>query len=269
LLVLGLAGCNEQDLSASAAKSVAAPGMGQLAERAPAAPTVATADAVTEAPQHIAERQDWVLELPAPKLEAVWRAHVNSCTGPCQVLHAEASQAERGLPSAWLELRIPRDGLGGLVHRLETSGKVTNRSVSREDRTLQVVDVEARVQSLTDLRQRLRTLLAERPGKLGELLELERELTRVQGELDALRAQRAVLALETEKVTLSVRYQAPETVLRPGAWQPLAEAWQQTSTVLAQSLAGLLKTTVFAVPWLVLTGGVLWLVGRVSRRKQR
>ena len=48
-----------------------------------------------------------------------------------------------------------------------------------------IVDTEATLRAKRALRDRLQQLLATRPGSLADLLGVERELARVQGEIDS------------------------------------------------------------------------------------
>jgi hypothetical protein len=128
------------------------------------------------------------------------------------------------------------------------------------------VDVEARLKTLGDLRDRLRELLAKRAGSLKDILETERELARVQGELDAMAAQRKALANETEKILLHVDYRPEPSLGETGAMQPLLEAWRGAGRAFASSLAAALLFIVQALPWLVIVVPVLWGVWKGLRR---
>jgi hypothetical protein len=72
--------------------------------------------------------------------------------------------------------------------------------------TEQVVDLDARRKNLAAVRDRLRSLL-ERAANVGEMVAVERELARVQGDLDALDARlkhlRATTSLSEVTVTAS------------------------------------------------------------------
>src|SRR5690606_14391076 len=83
------------------------------------------------------------------------------------------------------------------------------KSVSRDDRTLQWADLQARKKNAEQLRDRLKAMVAAHPSeKLTDLLSLERELNRVQSTLDSMEAQSRVLARDTEKVRLTFQYRS-------------------------------------------------------------
>jgi hypothetical protein len=108
--------------------------------------------------------------------------------------------------SCTITLRVPAPRLEECLGELEKLGSVENRSYSSTDVTEQVVDLDARRKNLAAVRDRLRSLL-ERAANVGEMVAVERELARVQGDLDALDARlkhlRATTSLSEVTVTAS------------------------------------------------------------------
>jgi hypothetical protein len=99
-----------------------------------------------------------------------------------------------------------------------------------------------------------------------DILETERELARVQGELDAMAAQRKALANETEKILLHVDYRPEPSLGETGAMQPLMDAWRGAGRAFAESLAAALLFILQALPWLVIVVPVVWGVWKMLRR---
>lgn len=87
--------------------------------------------------------------------------------------------------SASFTLRVPEKSLGATLDSLATLGTVASRRVSAEDVTEQAIDLDARLQSLIATRDRLRKL-HETATSVTEVITVERELGRVQGEVDSL-----------------------------------------------------------------------------------
>lgn len=110
--------------------------------------------------------------------------------------------------SAMLVLRIPDNRLEPALDSLATFGDMKNRTVSAEDVTTTVIDVEARLANLVASRDRLRDLLG-RATSVADIVAVERELARVQGEIDSLEARRNYLrdaaALSRLQLSLSRR----------------------------------------------------------------
>lgn len=264
--VLVLTACGES------AQMAAAPGeaMRAVAPAAPPAMDQATETAPNPAdgqatPKYLAERQFWVFELPEKAIEARWQAHVALCRQDCEVLNASLNKSAHSPVGASLQLRVGRGSAAKLLGAM-SGPEVTERRVEREDKTLQVVDVEARLKNLGELRDRLRALLANRSGALKDILETERELARVQGELDSMAAQRKALANETEKILLFAEYRPEPSIGETGAMQPLAEAWRGAGRAFAESLAAALLFIVQVLPWLVIVVPAIWGTWKGLRR---
>jgi hypothetical protein len=217
------------------------------------------------APKYLAERQFWVFELPENEIEARWQAHVALCKADCEVLNAALNKSAHSPVSASLQIRVGRASADRLIAAM-SSPDISERRVEREDKTLQVVDVEARMKNLVELRDRLRALLVNRSGPLKDVLETERELARVQGELDSITAQRQTLANETEKILLFVEYRPKPSIAETGAFQPLAEAWRNAGRAFAESLSAALLFIVQIIPWLFIVLPLGWLAWKGVRR---
>lgn len=85
-------------------------------------------------------------------------------------------------------LRVPPGQLVPLMDSAAALGEVDSRTVSAEDVTEAVVDAEARLDALRASRGRLTELL-ERAASVQDVISVERELARVQGEIESLDAR--------------------------------------------------------------------------------
>lgn len=221
------------------------------------------------AQRHVELRHTLVIGVTADRLEAVWNARLQACQFPaCEVVSAEMDRQARDYSTAHIVLRIDPTQAAGLLDTLQGLGPVEQHEMSQTDRTNEVIDIQAQLDNQKALRDRLRALTASHAGKVSELLELERELARVQGEIDALTGKmRATLQL-TEKTTLDVTFRASTSFSR-STWAPVSKAWGEMGSVLASSLAVLLVFVSGGLPWAFALCVVIW-VGRVLlRRKAR
>jgi len=87
-------------------------------------------------------------------------------------------------------LRIPADRLSDTLGRLRQIGQVLEDTQGSQDVTDQIVDLSARLASARATEARLIELLRNRTGRLSDVLEVERELTRVRLEIERLDAER-------------------------------------------------------------------------------
>ena len=116
-----------------------------------------------------------------------------------QVARATVEERER----AEYFIRVPPDRLDALMDSVAALGDVESRSVGVEDVTERVIDAEARLNSLRASRDRLRQLL-ERAGTVQDVIAVERELARVQGEIESLEARLTALRGQVVLSELSV-----------------------------------------------------------------
>jgi hypothetical protein len=81
---------------------------------------------------------------------------------------------------------------------------VEEETRSNEEVSDQYVDLQARLKSARATEQRLIELLGTRTGKLQDVLEAERELARVRGEIESMQGQSAILVHRVNYATVQV-----------------------------------------------------------------
>lgn len=287
LLALPQAGCTEVSHSRAAPVPAAAPPQAEVSRQraeqtqSKAAPALlASADAAkapaataTDTPQrHIAVRQFLFIESDPDKLQATHQAAVARCQPPaCEMLESTyKGGTQYEVARATLKVRILPAQAAGYVAEATRDGEVVEQRTESEDKTDQVIDTDARLRNLNELRDRLRNLLKTSGAKLSEIIEIERELARVQGELESAQGQRKLLAAETERTTLILTWQGRRSLAESGTFATLKNAFTQSGRTLAESLAALVTFLVAILPWVLVLGAIvqglrLWWR---SRRKQ-
>jgi hypothetical protein len=104
-----------------------------------------------------------------------------------------------------LSLRVPAVQFDKTVQRLGTLGEVSDQNIRTQDVTSEIVDYEARLANLIALRERMKVLL-NRAEKIEDILVIEKEISRLQTEIDTYEGRRKVLrqqvALSEIRVTL-------------------------------------------------------------------
>ncbi len=197
------------------------------------------------------------LVVPADNVTKVMKVHEQKCVtaGPalCQVVTA-ASQKEGDSVNANLSIRATPVWLGTFRNGLEqdakgADGKVEAQGVTSEDLTRSITDSEARLRALKSLRTRIEALIASRPGKLSDLLEAERELARVQGEIDSFESNLSVMRARVTMSTMDLRYQSRQIAVGGGTFKPLVDAVTGFFGVMAGSLAALITFLAAILPF--------------------
>ncbi|MEO8155004.1 MAG: DUF4349 domain-containing protein [Rhizobacter sp.] len=226
-----------------------------------------------EAPlrRYLAVRHELLIQTEAEAVEAAWRQANDACAvAGCEVLGSTLMHDDQRRPAtAQLEARVPPDKLDAFLKQVSALGSVGQHSKTAEDKTDEVIDTEARLKNLAEFRDSLRRMLATPGAKLKDLIDVERELVRVQSELDSLASRRKALANQTDKVHVSLSFSARPSVLESGMWSPVSEAITGAGRMLAHSVAGLISFVVVALPWALMLTLVGWGLRVLWRRRRR
>ena len=160
------------------------------------------------------------------------------------IANSSVSGGRDQIRQATLELKIPGQRYDEAVGSLSTIGKVETVSSNAQDVGEEFVDVTARVNNAKRLEDRLLTLLANRTGKLDEVLRVERELARVREEIERYEGRLRYLTSRVSMSTLSITVHEPAPILgnNPGE-NPIAaalrRAWRNFIGLLAGTIASL------------------------------
>lgn len=283
-LTAAMAGCSQpaQDASYSeeAVSMEMAPPPAAAADAAAPASSAPTSSNATPPPAaiqtaSIAYVYRYGLELPVDRATVLMSQHEQACVaaGPavCQVIGSESSRYGRDQLTAQLEIRATPAFLTGFRGRLAgdaeaAGGRVAMAATDSEDLTRELVDTEARVRALTTLRDRLQQLLASRSGPLEQLLATERELARVQGELDASQSMLEVMRTRVATSRLIITYRAQGQLAPDSAFRPVSEALDSALTVFMSMVGALILFLAGALPLLIVIAPLAWLGLRWRRR---
>lgn len=214
------------------------------------------------------------LELPPEAVVPLFERHRQACeaAGParCQLLAASTEQVDETATRATLTLRATPDWLSAFRRRLAgdakaNDGRIAQSSVTSEDLGRSIIDTEAYLRAGATLRDRLQNLLATRTGKIGELLEIERELARVQGELDAARARLEDMRTRVAMSKMTIAY-APDELLLAGTRAGQVNYGADFVDTINASFLALVQLVAALLPWLLLAAPLVWLFRKYRRR---
>jgi hypothetical protein len=138
-------------------------------------------------------------------------------TGADGVVFSEQSTTDPRHPrygQATLTLRVPPSAFGPTLDGLSRLGKELERQRSAEDVTTQVTDVDSRVRSQQRSVDRVRVLLGQ-AKTIGEVVQVEAELSRREADLESLEAQLAKLKEVTDLATIEVTLVSPDRAVTP------------------------------------------------------
>ena len=87
------------------------------------------------------------------------------------------------------KLRVPTARFDEFVAAAKGLGELQSAGTTSKDVSEEYYDVDARIRNKTKEEERLLKLLEERPGKLEDVIAIERELSRVRGELERMQGR--------------------------------------------------------------------------------
>ncbi len=216
------------------------------------------------------------LEIPSERLTAVMDRHVQACqnAGPrlCQLVNSNRS----GDPQSYMEGFVSLRGEPGWLNTFKAGvaqeadaagGRIISENTTSEDLTRQIVDTEARLRAQTALRDRLQDLLRSRPGRLADLLEVERELARVQGEIDAVQSALAVMRTRVSMSELTLSYRSAPRPVGSDTFEPLRQAFANFLGIIVGGFAAIIVIIAGLIPFAVVLVPLGWLLLRWRRNR--
>jgi hypothetical protein len=102
-------------------------------------------------------------------------------------------------------VKILPQNLDAFLLKLRDLGEVQNQSVSTDDVTKDYYDTQARLDNSRRMEVQLQDLLKRTNGKVSELLQVERELGRVRGEIEQMQGQLKLYDFEVQYATVTMQ----------------------------------------------------------------
>ncbi|UGV40697.1 DUF4349 domain-containing protein [Methanococcoides orientis] len=149
--------------------------------------------------------------------------------------------------SGYITIRVPTAEHDTVLDRIEALGKVTSKSTSGVDVTEEYIDVEARLSNMEKQEQRLQEIL-EMATTVEEVLEVEKELGRVRGEIESLTGRLNYLNDRIDFSTISVSVSEPRNITH--SWG-LRDALSDSVRGFIASVNGIIIFIGIALPILI------------------
>lgn len=134
-----------------------------------------------------------------------------------------------GTPSVTMKLRVPSDKLDEVLGDVEGMGKVISKTLSSEDVTERYVDIQARLNTKKELRDRLKKLL-DKAVDVKDVLAIEKEFNRIQSDIDSMEARLKSMKGKVDYASLAVTLQVkkPEPIVVEEIPGPIGYLWNGT-----------------------------------------
>ncbi|MEL4305852.1 DUF4349 domain-containing protein [Methanococcoides sp. LMO-2] len=167
--------------------------------------------------------------------------------------------------AGYITIRIPAADHDIVINDIEALGKVTSKSTSGVDVTEEYIDVEARLSNLEKQEQRLQEIL-DMATTVEEVLEVEKELGRVRGEIESLMGRLNYLNDRIDFSTITVSVSEPRNITH--SWG-LRDALSDSVRGFIGSVNGIIVFIGVAIPIVIFLAVVGSIVIFVKRRVWR
>lgn len=187
----------------------------------------------------------------------------------CEILNAgQETESPDQFASATLTARVPPAAFPGFFTGIQAHGKLVSHHSESEDKTAEVINVDAHIKNAEALKARVLELLAKNTASLKDTLDAEKQLAETQAALDSMIGQRRALASQTDMIRIEIELR-PQSLRNEGSWAaPVAVAVDEAGEVLMKSLAFLLTTVVALLPWALLLSLVFFSLRPMWRRRR-
>lgn len=208
----------------------------------------------------LAYRHNYSTRLPADHVKQTADKHIEACRtagrDKCQILRSNISDHSSTNVDASFSFRADPVWLESFFDQMRTDvknakGKIESNTVSVEDLTTSILDSDARLKAQTALRGRLEGLLETRDGELTDLLALEREIARVQGEIESATAVLKALRARVSMSQVDISYRSKYVAVSGNAFSEVSYALKNFLRILMSGLGGVITFLAYTLPWFI------------------
>jgi chromosome segregation ATPase len=198
-------------------------------------------------------------------------SHQEACeragTDQCQVMAANAAAEGDDRSTASLTLRATPAWMRMFRTRAEADardlgGQIEAAATQGDDLSTSIVDTEAAQRTRAAERQRLTELMQRRTRDLGETVQIEQQITQVQGQMDQADSELAAMRNRIVMQTVTVSYESAAMAAPKGASAPLQAAARSFMGNVYGVLAVLLTFTSVLLPLGLMAAPVVWWLRR-------
>jgi hypothetical protein len=185
------------------------------------------------------------------------------------VANNRTNRTYRNQQSGTWTIRVPVDRYSEFLNGVSALGFAETRNENAQDVTEEFVDIEARIKTKRQLEDRVLSILEDRAGKLTDILEVERELSRVREEVERMEGRMRYLSDRTSLATVKINCREErkyEPAAAPSLGNRISQAWSDSIGAMKLAASNLLVAGIALFPWMVLFAAGGWVIFRVGKR---
>ncbi|HEV3166784.1 MAG TPA: DUF4349 domain-containing protein [Isosphaeraceae bacterium] len=170
--------------------------------------------------------------------------------------------------------RVPIEKFEEFLDAIVKLGELQRRQLTSQDVTEEYYDLDARIKNKKVEEARLLKHLEESTGKLKDILDVEKEISRVREEVERQQGRLQLLANLTSLTTVTITLHERQNYIPPAAptfKTRLGRTFQASVDALREFGEAVVLFAVAIAPWLPVIAvliGIIWLLARRWRRRR-
>jgi Domain of unknown function (DUF4349) len=111
-------------------------------------------------------------------------------------------------------------------------------------------------------------MLAKPSARVSDLVEIQKQLSETQAQIDSATLQQKALANEVEKFAVDISFRVETASTGMSGLGRIARAFHSAGMVLADSIANQVTAIFFLLPWAIVGVPAIWLSVKLWRRRK-
>ncbi len=166
----------------------------------------------------------------------------------------------------FLTIRVKSELFDSLLDKIIFQQKVTSKEISAQDVTEEYVDIQTRLKSKKEVRDRYTTLLNQAQS-INEIVTVEEQLRHIQEEIEAKEGRLKYLNSRTQFSIINLTiYQYDSNLYEPGFFSKIGDAISGGWSGFKWFIIGILYIWPF---WLIVAAFLIWLRHYLKKRRAK
>ena len=177
------------------------------------------------------------------------------------------SDAEGNLTSGSVTIRIPSNKYSSIINKIKEMGTVKSTSSGGQDITQEYTDLESRLRNYQAQEEVLLDLMKQ-SKKVSDSLEVQRELSNVQGQIEVIKGRMNYMDVLEYFSTIEVYFYEPEPIKTAADWG-FVEALKRGLRGAVSVFNGIVMVLIETIPVWILAGIIIVIVWQSIRARKR
>lgn len=163
-------------------------------------------------------------------------------------------------------VKVPVESFDSAVNEITQLGKIKTKQLWGEDVTEEYVDLKSRLRNLINEEEEILKLL-KRAQKIQDILAIEKELSRVRGEIERITGRIRYLENRTDFSTIEVNLYETSSIVKKSGWN-ISETTKNAARALVIFLRKFLSLIIYLVVFIPVFAVIFFIV-RWYRKKTK